>query len=155
MILRSFLADLARFGRDQRGSMMIETAVVIPVLAILALGGFEASSIVARQTELQSAAAEAAAIVRAAKPDTAAKRTTIRDVIATSTGIEAQNIAVTQIYRCGTGSNYITNDSSCSDPDLLSTYIKVEMTTTYTPRWTEYGVGSAITYNVDRTVLIG
>ena len=125
MMMRRFLPALAHIGHDQRGSMAIETAVVIPVLAILALGGFEASSIVARQRELQSAAAEAAAIVRAAKPDTAAKRTTIKEVIAASTGIAAENIAVTEIYRCSTDADYITNDNSCSDSDLLSTYIKI------------------------------
>ncbi|MBD3728460.1 MAG: pilus assembly protein [Sphingomonadales bacterium] len=149
------LARLARFRRDCRGSMVIETAIVAPVLVALALGGFEASRIVARDTELQSAAAEAAAIVRASTPDTAAKRTTIRSVIATSTGIPAENITVSEVYRCGVDTAYVTASSSCADPDTVTTYIRVNMSTSYTPEWTNYGIGSTLNYNVERTVLIG
>ena len=62
----SRVSRIARIRRNEDGSMAIETAFVAPILLVLALGGFEVSSMVARQTELQSAAAEAAAVVRAA-----------------------------------------------------------------------------------------
>ena len=63
--------------RDARGSMAIETAIVAPVLAMLSVGGFEVSAMVARQTELQSAASEAEGIALAASPDDAGKLATL------------------------------------------------------------------------------
>ncbi|MBD3814032.1 MAG: pilus assembly protein, partial [Betaproteobacteria bacterium] len=33
--------------------------------------------------------------------------------------------------------------------------IRVNMSTSYTPEWTNYGIGSTLNYNVERTVLIG
>ena len=50
---------LARtFGRlrDERGTMAIETALITPLLALMALGTFEVSNIVSREQQLQSAA---------------------------------------------------------------------------------------------------
>ena len=59
-MLRSFLPKLKR---DERGAMMIETAIVAPVLILMSMGAFQVSQVVARQTELQNAAAEASAII--------------------------------------------------------------------------------------------
>jgi len=139
---------------DERGSMAIETAFVAPVLLILALGGFEVSTMVARQTELQSAAAEAASVVRAVIPETAAERTTVRDILATSTGLTTEQITVTEVYRCGTAESYSTNGGGCGS-DTEYKFIQVDLTDTYAPMWTEWGVGTGFTYNVSRTVQIG
>ena len=141
-------------GRDRCGSMVIETALVAPILAVLALGGFEASSIVARQSELQSAAAEAAAIVRASPPETTTERNTIRDVIANSAGLSTSAVTVDQVYRCGTGTDYTSTAGSC-DTDLLSTYIEIDLQATYRPIWTDFGIGSNVSLDVARTVLVG
>lgn len=51
-----------RLAADQTASMAIETALVTPVLVVMTLGGFEASAMVARQSELQSAVAEATSL---------------------------------------------------------------------------------------------
>ena len=59
--MRSILSLFGRLRRDATGAMAIETAIVAPVLVLMAFGSFQVSSMVARQTELQSAAAEAAA----------------------------------------------------------------------------------------------
>ncbi|MCB2056947.1 MAG: pilus assembly protein, partial [Novosphingobium sp.] len=39
--------------------MLVETAIVAPVLVLMSMGAFQVSQVVARQTELQGAAAEA------------------------------------------------------------------------------------------------
>jgi len=49
---------LARLARDERGAMLIETAFIAPVLILMSLGAFQVSQVVARQTELQEAAAQ-------------------------------------------------------------------------------------------------
>lgn len=161
------LARIARIRGDENGSMAIETAIVAPVLLIMALGGFEVSSMVARQTELQSAAAEAASVVRAVAPETAADRNTVRDIVATSlcgntTPTVSQGVAtcgtvtvsVTPVYRCGTSTAYTTVADSCGSGDEYD-FIQIDLTDTYSPTWTEWGVGSDLDYNVSRTVQVG
>lgn len=161
------ISALARIARDDRGSMAIETAFVAPVLLLLALGGFEVSQMVARQTELQSAAAEAAAVVRATIPEDATARNTVRDIVATSlcgsrtrsvtNGVAScgtVSVEITPIYRCGTATAYVATAGGCgSEPEYQ--FIQIELADSYTPIWANYGVGSGFDYYVSRTVQIG
>jgi hypothetical protein len=144
---------IRRIAGATRGTMAIETAIIAPVLIVLSVGGFEVSSMVARQSELQSAAAEAASIVRAVSPETSAQRDTIRDVLKVSTGLGDDDVSVVEIYRCGTATDYVSTDS-CLTTERRSIYIRVTLEDTYTPTWTQFGVGGPIDYNVVRTVQI-
>lgn len=166
MILQK-LAHLARIRRNEDGSMVIETAFVAPILLLMALGGFEVSAMVARQTELQSAAAEAAAVVRAVIPEDAASRNTVRDIVATSLCDGATqttlfgratcgntSVGVGQRFRCGTSSDYAIDVSGCGSATVYK-FIRVNIQDTYTPLWTKFGVGSPLHYNISRTVQIG
>lgn len=161
------LARLFRIKRDERGSMAIETAFVAPVLLILALGGFEVSTMVARQTELQSAAAEAAAVVRAVAPEDAASRNTVRDILATSLCGNAQqtvtegaatcgtvSVSIDPIYRCGTSTDYTTIADSCGS-NVEYKFIRVDIADSYAPIWTKWGVSEGFDYFVSRTVQVG
>lgn len=147
-------AGSARIASDERGSMAIETAFVIPVLLILALGGFEVSTMVSRQTELQSAAAEAASVVRAVIPETAADRTTVQNILASSTGLSTDQITVSEVYRCGTSTSYSEIAGTCGAA-VEYKFIRVDLSDSYVPTWTKWGVGSGFDYNVSRTVQIG
>lgn len=158
MARRSFIS---RLRDDQRGAMLVETALVTPALVLFSLGAYQVSGIVARQAELESAASEAAAIVLASKPDTASERTTIAAVIGTSTDLpstsangatSANGVAVTQAFRCNSNTVYLTSSSSCTSGHL-SSYVMISLNDTYTPAWTEFGVGSPITYRVRRYVM--
>jgi Flp pilus assembly protein TadG len=148
---------LARLARCQIGAMAVEAAIIAPMLITLTIGGFEVGSIVARQTELQSAAAEAAAVVRASVPETEAERTTIRDIVRASTGLTTSQVSVVEVYRCGTSTSYVTNNSNCngSGGGEVSTYVRLTMADTYQPIWTEFGLGTALTLNLTRTILVG
>lgn len=142
----------SRFGRDRRGTVAIETAIVAPVLVLLSLGAFQVSSIVARQAELQSAMDEAQAIALATDPDTAAERTTLQQVIMASTGLPAANVTVTEAYRCNEGANYVTTNT-CTSGQRVASYVKIQVTAIYTPIWTQYGVGEALNFNQSRYVM--
>jgi len=144
---------LSRLQGQQDGSVAIEVAIVAPVLLLLSLGGFDASSMVARQTELQSAAAEAAAIVQAVPPTDEAGRNTVRDVLKVSTGLTDDDVSVVEIYRCGTSTDYVTTNS-CTTGEHVSKFIQATLTDTYNPVWTNFGIGGSIDYNVVRTVQI-
>ena len=149
--MRSTLSLFARLLRDQRGTMVIETAVVAPVLVLMSLGAFQVSTLVARQSELDSAAAEGAAIAIASPPNTSAKLTTLQQVIMTSTGLAASNVVVTAAYRCNSSTAYVTTSTSCTS-GVISHFVKIYITDTYTPKWVQYGIGSPITYRVTRYV---
>ena len=123
----------------------------------MAIGGFQASAMVARQSELDSAAAEAAAIVRASPPTDAAGRETIRGIVATS--IDPNNtdandsVAVTEIYRCGTDA-YVDVKPTCATGQAMSTYVKLVITDKYVPLWVSFGISSPVNFTVQRTVQV-
>ncbi|WP_324474829.1 TadE/TadG family type IV pilus assembly protein [Novosphingobium sp.] len=133
--------------------MVIETAIVAPVLVLLSLGAFQVSTIIARQSELQSAAAEAAAIALAAAPDTFARRVTVKGVIQASTGLAADKVIVSEVFRCDSQTGYVSNANSCNSGNVRSRFIRVQLLDTYTPTWTRFGVGSAINFNEVRNVM--
>jgi Flp pilus assembly protein TadG len=141
---------LDRLRCDQRGTMVIETAIVTPVLVLLSLGAYQVSMMVSKQSELDSAAAEGAAIALSSAPDTLAKRTTLHDILVASTGLPSGNVTVTAAYRCNAAASYVT--TACSSGQVQATYVKIYMTTTYTPSWTHWGIGSPVTYRVTRYV---
>lgn len=149
--LRRIGDQLGLLRRDSRGAMVIETAIVAPVLLLMSLGAFQVSTLVARQSELDSAAAEGAAIAIASQPNTSAKRTALEQVIETSTGLTGSNVVVSEAYRCNSSTVYVTSASSCTS-GVISNFLKIYLTDTYTPTWTEFGVGSPITYRVTRYV---
>lgn len=132
---------------------MIETAFVAPVLVMMALGSFDASRMVARQAELQSAAAEAASIVQTSPPQDAAARDTIRNVLKASTGLDDEHVVVAEIYRCDSDPAYVLT-KTCAATSHVSTFVRVTLTDSYSPVWTNFGVGSALQYDVVRTVQV-
>lgn len=140
--------------RDERGAVVIETAFIVPILAVLALGGFEASMIISRNAELQTSAAEAAAITLARAPDEADERNTLEDVIEASTGLADDQVTLTQLYRCDTDTTMQTSDTACASTAVISEYIEIRMTDTYTPVWSDFGVGGPVNYDIRRRVQI-
>jgi Flp pilus assembly protein TadG len=150
MVLRSFLP---RLKRDERGSMVIETAIVVPVLAMLSLATFDASRMFSRQNELQQALAEAGQIALASKPDNSTKRDAIKSIIRTSTGLGAHQVTVTNEYRCGSNST-VSATNNCGTSDVVTTYLKIVVTDSYTPVWTDFGIGSGFSFNVTRRIIV-
>jgi Flp pilus assembly protein TadG len=156
VIARRAMTQLARLLRDARGTMVIETAIVAPVLVVLSIGGFEVSAMVARQNELQSAAAEAVAIVMASSPTTQTEIDQIEAVVEASSGVPEDDVDFVTKYRCGTTAALTTTapaPSAC-DPDTVSTFIVITMVDSYEPSWTHFGFGEALSYNIERSVQI-
>lgn len=157
------------FGRDTRGTMAIETAFLAPVLVTLSIGGFEASQMIARHGELQSAAAEASSIVQASPPETDEERAVVEDVIEASTGLADNKVTLEFVYRCGVEENYANSRLTCLGDDAIdgdeideggytteeiSTFIRIRVKDKYTPQWVEFGIGEPVEYDVERTVQV-
>ena len=150
LTFESVMLRFAQLCRDQRGTMVIETAIVAPVLVLMSLGAYQVSALVARQSELDGAAAEGAAIAIASPPNTDAKRTTLQQVVTASAGGTAA-VTVSAAYRCNSSAAYVTASSSCTS-GVISNFVKIYITDTYTPTWVQYGIGSNITYRTTRYV---
>ena len=141
-----------RLARDKLGAMMIETAFVVPILATMCLGGFEVSAMIARDTELQTALAEAAAIALTKPPEADPDLVALKAVVLRSTGLDEEEVTIGRRYRCNTGAMQ-TTQGSCDDEDL-SSFIRIEVSDTYTPMWVGFGVGEPVEFYLDRTVQI-
>ncbi len=148
------IGQLARMLRDKRGTVVIETAIVAPVLILLAIGAFEASRMVSRQFELQYSIDEAAQIALAAAPGSADEQATVEDVIEASTGLADANVELAAKFRCGTTATMVDDPASCGATPYAS-FLRITLSDTYTPIWTQIAFGSPVTYSVVRTVQIG
>ncbi|MGX7895198.1 TadE/TadG family type IV pilus assembly protein [Tsuneonella sp. HG222] len=144
---------LRTFLRDKRGAMAVETALALPVLLALSLGGVKASQLVAKRAELQSAAAEAETIILAKQPKTTAELDTIAAILRTSTGLTGNAVTVSFLYRCGTTATTTATAGTCGS-GVEWIYVRTQLTYTYVPKWVEWGVGNNVVITVDRTAQV-
>ena len=152
MIMKRRFLTLLR--RDERGTFAIETVLVIPLLAAMALGTFEVSNVVSRQQELQSAASEAEMIILAAANGTGVSSNDLKTIIKDSVGLTDDQLTLQAQWRCDAEEEKETDPSNCDITKPISEYVKMTISDTYTPIWTQYGVGSAVDYTVVRTVQV-
>ena len=148
--MRKLIASLLG---DDRGAVVIETAFVVPVLVLMAVGVFESGNMIARQVELQNAAAEASQIALAAPPTDSVTRATLETIIETSTGLDEDQVTVSESYRCGTAEAYVTDATTCAAE--YSSFIMINLTDQYVPIWSQIAFGDPIDYNVTRRVQVG
>lgn len=145
---------LAAFLRNQDGAVLIETAIVAPVLMLMSLGAFQASMLIARQTELQSAASEASSIALVSPPETQTALDNLKTAIVNGNrNLAAGDVTVSQRYRCGSNTAYVTTSSSCIGVKV-SHYVLIQLVDRYTPFWSQFGLGSPIDFRVDRYVMV-
>ena len=170
MRIRSLLRTLRG---DARGSALIETAFVAPVLILMSLGGVEVANMVKRQHELQNAASKAAEIMMAAHPEDQAALTTVMQQLAatiqadtglTTTAIGSSvepdetknNVAyVMTRYRCGNATNFKKADTGCTDSPNAEHFVVFLLRDRYTPVWNDFGLGDDLQFRVEKSVQIG
>jgi len=156
---------LRRLRRDRQGSVVIETAFVAPLLVLMAVGSFEVSSMVARQNELQSGVAEAAAVALAANMGAETTTTQLKSMLKESLDLTDQQVTVTRLFRCDNNTALVANRDTCGGGNsggaddngggndvVVSSYIRIRLQDTYTPVWSKIGIARPVTYTVRRTV---
>ena len=147
-------ADLRALRGDRTGAAAIEAAFVIPILLAMSLGGVEVSQIVARHTELRTAAAEAVAIAVSSPPTSQSHYDIIEDILEESTGLPDADVVLTEMFRCNDDPDMTDDETDCDADDVVATFLEIEMQETYSPTWTDFGIGSDINFAVERTVQI-
>lgn len=161
------LRFLLKLGSDDAGAAAIESAFVLPILLTMSLGGVEVSQIAARHTEMRAAASEAVAIALATPGNSEDYIDTIEDIVEASTGLADDDVELAEVYRCNAPEEFDSDGNPIDDPNLLiedkddcdeddpiSTFLEIEMTDTYSPVWTEFGVGDDVDLAVTRLVQI-
>jgi len=148
------LRFLSSLRRCTRGAIAIETAIVAPILLTLSVGAFEASSIVARQHELQSAASEGEAIALTFASGASSDVNKVKDILQASLDLGEDQITVAKVFRCGISDELVDDSSTCGEDDIVSTYLRFQMNDNYTPLWTGFGIGKPIDFSVTRTVQV-
>jgi Flp pilus assembly protein TadG len=150
-------SHLLRLALDRAGTMAIETAIVAPLLATLCLGAFETSKIVSRQEQLQSGASEASQIILAAANGPGVNSANLETILEASLGLAPDQLSIASRYRCDVSATLLTTaptPSTCAPSKPVSTYIQLTITDTYTPLWTQFGIGGPIDYRVVRMVQV-
>jgi Flp pilus assembly protein TadG len=158
----TMMAFLHNLSRNASGTMVVETAIVAPVLAMMALGAYDVAKLVQRQQELQSAASEAEIIAMATESGATADPQKVDDILTVSMGFnpdtDAGKVVVTGKYLCDAGTTPVDTAAACDvDPDvteIATPYYHIQISDTYTPMWTSFGVGHAVSMSVDRWVLV-
>ena len=140
--------------RDDSGAVIVETAIVAPVLALMGLGAFQVSQAFARQHELQTGADEAAAMALAGWSTSTGDTVALKGVLKRNLGLTDAQVTITPKYRCGAATTYVDAKASCAATDIVTTYLRIVLNDTYTPQWTSFGIGQPINYYVERTVLV-
>lgn len=148
---------LLRFARCSKGTMAIETALVAPILATLALGAYDVGNMLSRQQQLQSGANEASEIVLAAAGGAGIASTDLEDILESSLNLTDAQLQVAAKYRCDVSATLVNSPPSppgCAASKPIYTYVQLTLTDTYNPMWTSFGVGSPVDYNVVRLVQV-
>lgn len=148
---------LLRVAHSSNGIMAIETALVAPILATLALGAYDVSNMLSRQQQLQSGANEASEIILAAAGGAGIASGDLEDILESSLNLKDSQLQVAARFRCDVNVALVNAPPSppgCAASKPVYTYVQLTLTDTYKPMWTSFGVGEPINYNVVRLVQV-
>ena len=148
------IRKFSRVFDNERGAVVIEAAIVAPVLALLGLGAFQVSQAVARQHELQTGADDAASMALAGWKNDLVQVAALKSVLKATLNLTDAQVTITNKYRCGTTAAYVDVKTACAAGSVVATYLRIALTDTYTPTWVQFGLGSPLNYNVTRTVVL-
>ncbi len=147
--------SLTELIRCSKGAVMIETAIVVPVLAMLSMGGLEVSRMVARQAELQAGALQGEEIALSTSTSEAVTDINeVRSILAASLALDESEVTVEKLYRCDADANLVSNKDTCGAGEVVSTYMRITLNDSYVPIWTSFGIGKSFDYNIVRLVQV-
>lgn len=135
-----------------RGTALIETAIIAPVLILLAFGSYDVSQMVARQAELQSGALQGQEIALAASMGAKTDTVELKSMLESSLGLNPGQVAVAKFWRCDDDETLVTDSTVCGEDAIVSSYIQISLQDEYTPLWLKLGIGKSLEYNVVRMV---
>lgn len=162
------LSLASRLRDETRGAIVIETALIAPLLVLMTIGTFEVSQMVSRQHELQGGAADATAVALAANQGAQTDVEELAELLRKSLNLNENQVTVTKVFRCDASDGFVATASECVASNSgntdnngvanglalkrTSSYVKIELRDTFEPSWCKLGVGKPFTFKVDRMV---
>lgn len=144
---------LNRLCREARGSVVVETAIALPLLAILMLGALDVSRMVARQVDLQEVAAEIAAASMAKEPGDAGL-IALAHLARASGQLSEDQVVLERKIKCGTEQTLQSDGYDCDEDVEKSTFVTISLNDSYVPLWTSFGIGGPVELGVFRSVQV-
>jgi uncharacterized membrane protein len=146
-------AFLARLRGDRRGAVIVETALITPVLLVMSIGAYDVARLVARQTELQEVTAEVAAIAMAqAAEDRDLDQ--LQDIAVAAAGVADNKVTVEEFVKCGTSDDLEDAGYECAEDEESSTMLVIEIDDTYVPYYSNFGVKHRVPLEITRSVQV-
>lgn len=140
-----------RLRRDERGTAIIELAVVAPVLALLVMGAVDVGGAFSRRLALEQGAQRAVEKVMQTT-QLANVQTTIADEVALQANVEPEQVSVTFPRYCGErlmpdverDDDGFAEGDPCEEDEAEAHYIMVDVTDEYEPVFVSFNMGTKL-----------
>ena len=129
----------ANILRDERGTSLIETALIAPMLAALIVGMVDLSRGYAADLKLEQAAQRAVEKIQrhGYNADGKTTDTQLKADAAAEAGVATSAVTVTKTLLCGTAETSTSWTSNCADGQIFARYVTVSVQGSYTPLFTK------------------
>lgn len=123
----------ARLASDTRGVSVIETAVVVPALAMLIAGVSDVAMGFSARLKIQQASNSSAQLATAGGPDSAAFAT-LQDQAAAAAGVPGDQVVIDTWLECA-GVRQTLFDGACPTGQQIARYASITITSAYHPKF--------------------
>lgn len=122
---------LARLLSDRRGTSVIETAVIIPVMAMLVAGITDVAMGFSARLKIQQAASRTVALATAAGMNSSSFASAfLQAEAATAAGVPSGQVTVDQWLECA-GVRQASFDGTCFSGDQVARFVSITITGSY------------------------
>jgi Flp pilus assembly protein TadG len=134
-----------RLACDERGTSVVELALVAPILAALVIGMVDLSGAYSAKLQLEQAAQRTIEkIQREGYEDDADHKAAIKTEAATAAGVAESAVTVESWLQCNNTATKLAYSGTCSNPsDPYARYVQVTIQKPYTTLFKSKYVGTA------------
>ncbi len=125
------MTNISKLMRDDRGTSVVELAIVAPVLAGLLVGMVDISSAYSAKLNAEQAAQSAIEKVFQKSADTTVVNTLVTEA-STLAGVPADKVTTDEWVECD-GERQESFDATCGTNEDEARYLSVSVTATYSP----------------------
>lgn len=123
---------LAQLLKDSRGTSVLETALIVPTLAMFVMGGSDLAMGFSEKIRVQQAAARAIEMATAGGLNSAAFNNLQSDA-ATAAGVATSNVVVDKWLECDGVRQSSFNDTCTTTGAQMARFVSISITSSYAP----------------------
>lgn len=129
------MATMRNILRDERGTSLIETALIAPMLAAMIVGMVDLSRGYAQKLRLEQAAQRTIEKIQRHGYNVTGQTTDtdLKSDAAAAAGVSSSAVTVTKTLLCGTAETPTSWTGSCAEGQIFARYVSVSVQGSYTP----------------------